>query len=465
MKINKLLMVGVVGAFSFSHISNAEEPFQNVAYNIFKDSIAMRTVVGEGNETPKFAAYLADRFKKAGFEDDDITIIPHEDTAAFIVKFRGDGRSGKKPILLSSHMDVVEAFREDWERDPFKLIEEDDMYFGRGTLDTKLNVAVMTATLLRLKSEGFVPSRDIIFVLSGDEETSMATTKIMAKDYRDYIDAEFAIIADGGGGTLDEAGKAFSYTVNHSEKTFASIEVTARNPGGHSSRPRKDNAIYDLSQAMVNLSKYEFPVLQSELTQAYFEKTANLVTDPKIAKGMADFARNKNDMDAVAVLRSYPQYIGATGTTCIPTLLKGGHADNALPQSATATINCRIFPGISFEDTIAQLKAVANNDELEWRVVNTVEAAPESPLNQEVLGAVERAVHAEFPDIPIVPAMALGASDGKHFRSAGIPSYALTGIFIKSSDGFSHGLNERVPQDNLERSMRIWHQLLSEWAG
>ncbi|MEZ5756949.1 MAG: M20/M25/M40 family metallo-hydrolase [Emcibacteraceae bacterium] len=360
---------------------------------------------------------------------------------------------------------MVEAFRQDWERDPFTMIEEGDMYFGRGTLDTKLNVAAIVATFLRLKSEGFVPSRDIIMVLSGDEETSMATTKIITSDYRDQIDAEFAIVADGGGGALDENGKAFSFTVTHSEKTFASIEVTAHNPGGHSSRPRKDNAIYDISQAMINLSKYEFPVIQSELTKTYFEKTANLVTDPKISKAMADFAKNKNDKEAVATLRSYPQYIGATGTTCVATMLRGGHADNALPQSATATVNCRIFPGISEEETINQLKAVMKNDKLDWKVINTVEAAPESPLNEEVLSAVERAIHVEFPDIPIVPAMALGASDGKHFRSAGIPSYALTGIFIKASDGFSHGLNERVPKDNLERSMRIWHQLFSEWAG
>lgn len=463
MKIKHLISGSLAGFMTICQVAAAED-FNQVAYSIFKDSISMRTVVGEGNETPKFAAYLSDHFRNAGFAQDDITIIPHEHTAALIVKFRGDGRSGKKPFILSSHMDVVEALRKDWEREPFLLIEEGDMYYGRGTLDTKLNVAAIAATLLRLKAEGFKPSRDIIMIFSGDEETAMATTKIITKKNRDLIDAEFAIIADGGGGRLDEQGKAFSYTVNHSEKTFMSVEVKARNPGGHSSRPRKDNAIYDLSQAMVNISKYQFPVIQSELTQAYFEKTAKLATDPIIAAAMAAFAKDKNDKEAVATLRSYPQYIGATGTTCVATLLEGGHADNALPQSATATINCRIFPGISAEDTVAQLRHVAGNPELEWRVVNNVEAAPESPLNNQVLDAVERAVHEEFPDIPIVPAMALGASDGKHFRMAGIPSYALTGIFIKASDGFSHGLNERVPMDNLPRSMRIWHSLITEWA-
>jgi len=464
MKLYQLMVSTIISTIAMTGMSKAQD-FNDVAYSIFKDSIEMRTVVGVGNETPKLAAYLADHLKKGGFADNDITIIPHEDTAAMIIRYRGDGRSGKKPILISSHMDVVEALREDWVRDPFTLIEEGDMYFGRGTLDTKLNVAALVATFIRLKSEGFIPSRDIVLAFSGDEETAMATTKVMTKDYRDQIDAAFAIIADGGGGRIGEDGKAFSYTVSHSEKTFMSVEVTARNTGGHSSRPKKDNAIYDLSKAMLNLSKYEFPVLQSELTQAYFEKTAGLVTDTVIAEAMAEFAKDKNDKTAVATLRSYPQYIGATGTTCVATLLKGGHADNALPQSATATINCRIFPGISAEATLDQLIAVASNDALEWRIINNVEAAPESPLNEVVMGAVERVVHEEYPGLPIVPAMSLGATDGKHFRMAGIPSYALTGIFIKSSDGFSHGLNERVPQDNLPRSMRIWHSLITEWAG
>lgn len=441
------------------------QDFNDVAHEMFKDSIAMRTVIGEGNETPEFAAYLADRFKSAGFSDQDITIIPHEDTVAMIVRYRGDNRSGKKPIVFSSHMDVVEALPEDWIKNPFELIEEDGMFFGRGVLDTKINVVTLSATFMRLKSEDFVPSRDLLLAFSGDEETAMATTQLLTKDHRDEIDAEFAIIADGGGGSLDQNGKAFSYTVNHSEKTYASFDVTARNPGGHSSRPRPDNAIYDLSQALLKIAAHKFPVIQSELTQAYFEKTAALVTVPEIAKAMADFAADKNDMDAVNVLRSYPEYAGITGTTCVATLLEGGHADNALPQSATATINCRIFPGVGADATRAELMMAADNDALEWSLPSGVDEAPESPLNSEVLDAVERAVKIEFPGIPIVPSMAMGASDGMHFRIAGIPAYALTGVFIKASDSFAHGLDERVPADNLTRSMRLWHQLMTDWAG
>jgi len=448
----------------FASMAEAQD-FDDVAHEIFKDSISMRTVVGEGNETPKFARYLADRFLSAGFAEDDVKVIDHRDTAALLVHFRGDGSSGKKPFILSSHMDVVEALREDWVKDPFLLIEENGMFYGRGVLDTKLNVAVLVATMLRLKSEGFVPSRDIILALSGDEETSMSSTQVMTKQYRDEIDAEFAIIADGGGGALEENGDAFSYTVNSAEKTYASFQVTARNPGGHSSRPRKDNAIYELAEALVKVAAHGFPTLQSDLTQAYFEKTASLVGNAELGKAMADFAKDKNDRDAVAVLRSYPEYAGVTGTTCVATLLKGGHADNALPQSASATINCRIFPDVGAAATLAELKRAAANDQLEWSGVDSVEETPGSPLRDDVFGVVERAVHAEYPGIPIVPSMSMGSTDGMHFRRAGIPAYALTGTFIKASDSFAHGLDERVPANSLPTSMRLWHRLLKDWAG
>tara|TARA_R110002096_G_scaffold342687_3_gene535727 strand:+ start:49210 stop:50610 length:1401 start_codon:yes stop_codon:yes gene_type:complete len=465
MKINKLIAGCIAGGIIAIQPTLADEPFQDVAYKLLKDSIAMRTVTGEGNETPKFATYLADHLKSAGFTDDDITIIPHEDTAAMIVKYHGDGRSGKKPFILSSHLDVVEALPEDWVKNPFELIEEEGMFYGRGVLDTKLNVVTLVATFMRLKSEGFIPSRDMIIAFSGDEETAMATTRLMTTEYRDQIDAEFAVIADGGGGSLGEDGKPFSYSVNSAEKTYASWEVTARNPGGHSSMPRTDNAIYDLSRAIIKLSEHQMPVMQSALTRAYFEKSATLETNKEIAAAMAAFAKDKNNMEAVNVLRSYPEYAGVTGTTCVATMLRGGHAENALPQSATLTVNCRIFPGVGADATKAELITVFDNDELEWRLAAPVDESDESPLNPDVFGAIERAVQTEFPGLPIVPSMSMGATDGMYFRIAGIPAYALTGTFIKSSDDFSHGLNERTPADNLERSMRIYHQLLSEWAG
>lgn len=464
MKLRNLIITSVASIMAMTYSAQSQD-FTDVAHGILKDSIAMRTVAGEGNETPKFAAYLADKFKGAGFPDNDVTIIPYHDTAMMIVRYRGDNRSGKKPIVFSSHMDVVEALPEDWVKNPFELIEEDGMLYGRGVLDTKQNVSTLTATFLRLKSEGFVPSRDLILAFSGDEETLMATTRLMTTEYYDQIDAEFAVIADGGGGSLDESGKAFAYSVDSAEKTYADYEVTARNPGGHSSLPRDDNAIYDLARAILKVAEYKFPVVQSPLTQAYFEKTAPLETNSEIAAAMAAFAKDKNDMDAVNVLRSYPQYAGMTGTTCVATLLDGGHAQNALPQSAMVSINCRIFPGIGSDATMAELKRVIGNENLEWKLAAPVDESEESPLNDEVFGAIESAIHSEFPEVPIIPSMAMGASDGMYFRIAGIPSYAFTGDFIKSTDVFAHGLNERNPSDNIGRSMRLWYHLMNEWAG
>ncbi|MDG1708598.1 MAG: M20/M25/M40 family metallo-hydrolase [Emcibacteraceae bacterium] len=465
MNIKRILMGGAAICSLTLQAGYADDTFEGKALEMFKDSIAMRTVAGEGNETPKFAAYLSDHLKSAGFTDKDINIIPHEDTAAMIIRFSGDNRSGEKPIVFSSHLDVVEALPEDWVKNPFELIEEDGMFYGRGTSDTKLNVVTLVAIFMRLKSEEFVPRRDLILAFSGDEETEMATTKRLTTEFRDQIDAEFVIVADGGGGSLGEDGKPFSYSVSSAEKTYISWEVTARNAGGHSSMPRPDNAIYDLGEAIVKLSKYVPPVLQSPLTKIYFEKTSTLETNPEIAVAMAAFAKDKNDMDAVNVLRSYPQYAGITGTTCVATMLDGGHAENALPQSATLTINCRVFPCVGAEVTLNQLKSALDNDELEWLLTYPAEESDESPINEEVFDAVEKAVHKEFPGLPIVPSMSMGTTDGMHFRIAGIPAYALTGTFIKASDEFSHGLNERVPSDNLARSMRLWNDLIKDWAG
>lgn len=443
--------------------ANAPLPFFATAHTILKDSIAMRTVEGYG-QVPRLAEYLADKFRQGGFDEQDIHLLPQGETTALIVRFRGDGRSGKKPILLSAHMDVVEANPDDWQRNPYELTEEDGFYFGRGTSDNKFGVATLSTTLLRLKAEGFVPSRDIILALSGDEETAMATTMLMAGEYKHLIDAEFALVADGGGGLLDEAGQPISFTVDSAEKTYATYQVTARNPGGHSSLPRTDNAIYDLVQALANLRDHDFAVRYNDLTLAYFRHTAPLV-DKAIGDAMLTFADNPQDPQALAVLRAHPEFGGSTGTTCVATMLKGGHAENALPQSASATINCRIFPGISVEDTLAELKQVTNNAALEWQVLDAPKASDASPMREDVFTAIANAVHAKYPGLPIIPHMASGASDALHFRAAGIPSYTFTGIFIKSSDEFAHGLNERVPVETLPFALGMWHSILTELAG
>lgn len=430
------------------------------ALEMLKTSVAMRTAEGFGL-VPELAEYLKTQFVQAGFAAEDVRLLPIEKTAALVVRYKGNGSSGKKPILLSAHMDVVDALPEDWERDPFTLVEENGYYFGRGVSDNKFGMSVLSATLMRLKSEGFVPNRDIILALSGDEESTMFTTSQLATTYRDLIDAEFALVADGGGGQLDEDGVAIAFSVDSAEKTYATFEMTSHNPGGHSSLPRTDNAIVDLSTAILKINAFRFPVEASPLTASYFGQTADLVGGD-MGAAMKTFASDPDDSDAVLLLRSEPQYAGSTGTTCVTTMLKGGHAENALPQSATATVNCRIFPGTGVENTLNTLKGVVANDEITWTTLDAPIESPASPLRDDVFDAITHAVQINYPGLPVIPHMASGASDALHFRAVGIPSYTFSGIFMKASDEFAHGLNERVPVATLPVAMNMWYSILTE---
>lgn len=441
-------------------------PFDGVAFDILAHTIPMETVKGAGN-VPAMAEYLQGLFVAGGFPAADIRIIPYETpnevTSVLLVRYRGDGRTGRKPILFASHMDVVPAKPSDWVRAPFVLTEDDAFYYGRGVLDNKFDIAILSATFLRLKAEGFVPSRDLILAFTGDEETAQKTALMLTTQYRDDIDAEYVFVVDGGGGQLDDDGKAFQFLVGSAEKTYATLTVTARNPGGHSSLPRSDNAIFDIADAIAAIRSYKFPVRTSELTRTYFARTANLLTGD-VADAMARFAADPTDEAAIATLRSRPDTVGTLSTTCVPTLLEGGHAENALPQSATVTVNCRIYPGISVPDTLAVLQAVVANPALEWQVLDEPVWSDASPLNNEVFDAISVALEPEYPGVPVIPQMLSGATDGVHFRAAGIPSYSLTGIFLNPADDYAHGLNERVTKFSLPRSMAFWGRMIDQLA-
>ncbi|WP_417449282.1 M20/M25/M40 family metallo-hydrolase [Kordiimonas sp.] len=445
---------------SFAALADEKVPYSDKAMEILRTAVSMRTAEGHGN-VPKLAAFLAEEFRKGGFAEEDIHLLPMGETAALVVRYRGDGSSGKKPVTLSAHMDVVDARPEDWVRDPFTLIVEDGYLFGRGVLDNKMGMTSLTTTFLRLKAEGYVPKRDLIIAFSGDEETGMVTTQALARDYRNLTDAEFVLIADAGGGALAADGSVISYNVQAAEKTYISFEMTATNPGGHSSRPREDNAIYDLAAAISKIQAYKFPARANELTRAFFRETSALV-DGDLKKAMATFAENPQDEWAVKTLRSRPEYVGTTGTTCVATMLDAGHAENALPQSATATINCRIFPGVGTEATINQLKSVVGNDAITWKPLKDAVETAASPLRDEVMGVVDRAVHARFPDAKIIPYMESGGTDGMHFRSAGMDSYGISGIFLKGSDMFAHGLNERLPLSSFYGDLEHWYMVVKD---
>jgi acetylornithine deacetylase/succinyl-diaminopimelate desuccinylase-like protein len=432
------------------------------AREIFRDVIAFRTSEGLG-QVPTMAKYLAERFRAAGFRDEDIHILPVGETASLVVRYRGSGRGGK-PILLLAHMDVVTARPEEWQRDPFTLVEENGYFFGRGTLDNKQGVTVLTSTFLRLKREGFVPSRDLIIAFSGDEETGMLTATDLATQHRDLIDAEFALNSDDGGGQLDETtGKPQYLSFVGAEKVSSSFELTVRNPGGHSSAPRADNAIYELADALKAVQAYRFPVMWNDWTLGSFKATGP-VTGGALGEAMTRFAANPKDEAAAAAIATVPTEIGKTRTTCVATMLKGGHASNALPQTATARLSCRIFPGMSVDDVKARLQQAVGKS-AEVSVADAGHAADASPLRKDVLAALTKATHARYPNLPVVPGMVPWATDGVIYRAAGIPTYGVSGAFIKASDSFSHGLNERLPVESLYDELAHWYVLLKELAG
>jgi acetylornithine deacetylase/succinyl-diaminopimelate desuccinylase-like protein len=426
--------------------------------DILKRAIAFRTVQGPGNQTPQFAAYLKSQLVAGGFADADVTVTPVDDTAYLVARYRGSD-SKAKPLLISGHMDVVEAKPADWQRDPFTPVIENGYIFGRGATDMKFDAAMVTATLIEMKRQHVVPRRDIIMVLSGDEETAMKTTALLAAQ---FPNGEMALNADGGGGHLSEEGKPQFFTVQGAEKTYADFQLTVTNPGGHSSAPRKDNAIVQLSRALARIGAYQFTPQVNELTRASFVAAAEQKTGP-LSDAMRAFAKDPTDQQAIAVLTADPAYVGQIGTTCVATMVSGGHALNALPQRATANINCRIFPGVKPADVQAKLAEVAADPAVTITDV-TEGAVPSdaSPLRPDVMSAVTKALAIDYPGVPIIPAMSAGASDSMHFRARGVPSYGVSPVFIKESEDFSHGLNERTPLANVAPSISYWLSLFTD---
>jgi acetylornithine deacetylase/succinyl-diaminopimelate desuccinylase-like protein len=362
-------------------------------------------------------------------------------------------------------MDVVTAHRADWERDPFSFIEENGYFFGRGALDNKAGLVSITSTFLQLKAEGFTPTRDLIIAFTGDEETAGQTATMLVRDHRDLIDAEFALNSDaGGGGLSEETGAPTGYFMQTAEKSYASYTLTARNEGGHSSQPRPDNAIYDVADALQRVRAYQFPVMWNDTTIASMAAAGPVIGGASGA-AMSRFAAHPGDRRAAATLSASPYSVGQIRTTCVPTLLAGGHADNALPQSASATVNCRIFPGVSIAEVQAQLQRLAGERIVVAPASDLYRSSDASPLRDDVVAAVTAAVHANYPGVPIVPAMSAGATDGVFYRAAGIPTYGVGELFIKDSDDFSHGLNERVPVQGFYNGLTHWRVLLTDLAG
>jgi len=430
------------------------------ALEIYRHVVGIDTAVPARNV--EMAEYLAGRFRAAGFAAEDVHVLAANGTAGLLVRYRGDG-SGGRPILLLAHMDVVPALREEWERDPFTMVEENGFFFGRGTLDNKAGIVHLTSTFLALRAENFRPTRDLIIWFSGDEETTGATTQALLAEHRALLgEAEYALNSDGGGGGLDPEGRPTVFVVQTAEKTYASFTFTARNPGGHSSQPRNDNAIYELADALARLRAFQFPVMWNDTTIESMRNALRTMTGPE-ADALRRFVERPGDRVAARTL-TRAGFSTMLRTTCVATMLSGGHAENALPQTATATVNCRIFPGVAVEDVARELRSIAGSG-VEVTQLGPSNASDASPLRADVMQAATRAAEREYPGVVVTPYMSAGATDGLFFRAAGIPTYGVGGVFLKDADDFAHGLNERVPVDSFYRGLNIWRSLIMELAG
>jgi acetylornithine deacetylase/succinyl-diaminopimelate desuccinylase-like protein len=429
------------------------------ARDLLKRSIAIPTVEGRG-KVPELTALYAGTLKAAGYKDADIVITPMGETATMAVTLQGRD-SRLKPILLIGHMDVVEAKAADWTRDPFVPVEEQGFIFGRGSQDNKYDVTMMVTTMAQLKRDGFRPRRTVILLLSGDEETHSETTKVLATR---YPNAELLLNGDAGGGYLnEETGKPDFYALQAGEKTYADFQIEVTDEGGHSSRPDATNAIAILAAAVARIGAYRFAPQANELTRTSLALAAQKVGGD-IGAAMGRFAKDPGDGAAADIISKSPEYIGQVRTTCVPTLISGGHATNALPQRATANINCRIFPGVAVATVQAELIKVVADPAARVTVVDSPLASDASPLRPDVLAAVGKAVHARYPGLPIVPAMSPGATDSIFFRAAGIPSYGVASLFHKASDDLAHGLDERVPSGDIKDALLQWDILIRELA-
>jgi len=425
------------------------------AREIYARVISFRTAEGH-KQTPGMVAYLVDVLKAGGVPESDMATLDEAGERALLVRL--PGKKPGKPILFSAHMDVVDARPEDWERSPFELIEENGNFYGRGTTDNKAGVVALVSTILRFKAEKLQPARELVFAFVADEETGMVTTGHIAA--HDWVkNAEFAINTDAGGGLLDDAtGKPLIYLVQGAEKTYATFEVVVTNPGGHSSRPRADNAIYQLAHALEKVEAYRFPVMSNDLSRAYLGAVGKAHDGP-VGEALRKFSADPTDAAAADVLAKSPEFVGTTRTTCVATMLEGGHAENALPQTAKATVNCRIFPGVAVDTVRDALVAVIKDPAAKVTVLDKPLASPVSEMRPDVMAAITRAVHAQYPGVPIVPYLESGGTDGKVYRTVGIPTFATSGLFSKPSEMFAHGLNERLPvkafYQGLDHSYRL----------
>jgi len=437
------------------------------AREIFKELIEINTTESVGRVTAASQA-MARRLHDAGFPEQDVQIVGQDERKKnLVVRLRGTGKH--KAVLMIGHLDVVEARREDWTTDPFKFVEKDGYFYGRGTQDMKDGDAIMTATLIRLKKEGYKPNRDLILALTADEEGGNANgVNWLVKNRRDLVDAEFVINHDGASITSDH-GKPLFFEMDGTEKVYADYRLTATNPGGHSSLPVPDNAIYELAAALGRLSKYEFPFELNAVTRAYFESVSQIETGQRAAD-MKAILQTPPDPQAIERLSHDAIDHSTMRTTCVATRLQGGHANNALPQTATANVNCRILPGHSPEEVRQDLIKVFDDPRIKVQFYSddtgVQDTAPDRrgfpppPLRPDVMQPLQKVVAQMWPGLKVIPAMADGASDGVFTSAAGLPTYGIAGIALDKDNQRAHGKDERVGVQSFDQGNEFFYRYI-----
>jgi len=430
-------------------------PWDSLARDLLRELIAINTSQSAGS-TVIAAEAMAKRARAAGFPDSDVVVVATAPTKGnLIVRLRGRP-SGKKPLLLLSHIDVVEAKAEDWTLPPFEFIEQEGTFYGRGVADNKDEAAIHLALLFRLKAERFVPERDIIAALTADEEGGPDNgVEWLLANRRELIAAEYAFNEGGGGRVKD--GVRISHDVQASEKKVQNWTLEATNPGGHSSVPVKDNAITHLSDALVKLGAFDFPVHLNEVTRAYFSRLAG-VAGGDLGAAMRAIVADPGDAAAARTLSADPRYNSQLRTTCVATMLEGGHARNALPQRARANVNCRILPDESPDSVRRILTSVIANPKVTITPVGGARNSPPSPLTPALMGEIARVTKEMWGDVPVIPTMSTGATDGLYLRNAGIPVYGVSGLFYP--DTGAHGMNERIPAQAFYEGLEFMTRLV-----
>ncbi len=455
-----VLLFGAVTPVAALAQSGANDP---LAREIFKELIEINTTDTPAGNTTRAAEAMAARLKAAGFPANDVQVLaPDPRKGNLVARLRGNGT--KRPILLLAHLDVVEAKREDWSVDPFTLLEKDAFFYGRGTSDDKSMAAHFVANLIRLKKEGAILERDLILALTADEEGGAFNgVQWLLKNHRALIDAEFAI-NEGGGGTM-RRGKYLTNEVQASEKVYQDVRLEVKNPGGHSSLPVADNAIYRLAAGLTRIAAFQFPVALNDVTRTYFERSALVETDPKVAADMRAVAAKTPDLAAAARLaQAQPYYNAMMRTTCVATLLEGGHATNALPQMARANVNCRILPGVSPASVKEKMIELVADTNISVAFVGEATPSRPSPLRPDLLAALESLTREMFPGVIVVPVMSTGATDALHLRNGEIPTYGIDGTFGDIDDVRAHGRDERIGVKQFYEGLEFQYRLIKALA-